>query len=270
MFNKKNKQEKIVEAEVVEETIEEKTPFQTEDSPRTNNRDNPASFFDFSDEIDEPEDDIEEVEEEPKKKKRRKVKEEPKKKEKKLKKSKKERKKEQQEQVDDEVITMIIGEEPWIWSDNEETILKREQEAIQNLRKGEEVEETAEKPKDKKELSAYFEDSKNKNKKLKRSEKTALNKSEKENKGKKHKKSKKDKIQEDIKNQKAFRYDGKKYTKVEDFITYLNAHYLDIEEIAEEILEDENFFGWINNNSGVFAKSLKEFKEIKAKIENKS
>ncbi len=67
-----------------------------------------------------------------------------------------------------------------------------------------------------------------------------------------------------------FRYNNKKYTKVEDFITYLNEHYLDIEKISEEVLDDENFFGWINKNSGMFNQSLKEYKEIKVKIENKS
>lgn len=267
MFKKKNKQDEIVETKIVEETFEEKTPFTKTDSPKTNKRDNPASFFDFSEEIEDSEEVLNEGKEEPKKK-RRKTKEETKKKEKQPKKSKKERKKQSQEPVNDEVITMLIGEEPWIWSDNEETILKKEQETIKNLRTNENLEDLKEEPKNKKELSAYFEESKTKNKKLNKAEKKALSKSN--HKGKKNKASKKDKLQEDIKNQKAFRYDGKKYTKVEDFIAYLNAHYLDIEEIAEEVLEDENFFGWINNNSGVFAKSLKEFKEIKAKIENKS
>ena len=94
-----------------------------------------------------------------------------------------------------------------------------------------------------------------------------------EPKGKKKKsrrKSKKEQLEQQIKDQKLFRYNNKKYTKVEDFITYLNAHYLDIDVIAREVLDDENFFGWVNKNSGVFQQSLKEFKEIKEKIENKS
>jgi|LGOV01.1.fsa_nt_gb hypothetical protein len=124
------------------------------------------------------------------------------------------------------------------------------------------------KTEEKKELNTYFEADKEKSKKLNRKERK--NKSSDNSDKISKRKSRKEKLQEDIKNQKLFRYNNKKYTKVEDFITYLNEHYLDIEKISEEVLDDENFFGWINKNSGMFNQSLKEYKEIKVKIENKS
>lgn len=131
-----------------------------------------------------------------------------------------------------------------------------------------EVEEEPNSTEEKKELSTYFEADKSKSKKLKRKDRKS--KAEEDSDKTSKRKSRKEKLQEDIKNQKIFKYNNKKYTKVEDFITYLNEHYLDIEQISEEVLDDENFFGWINKNSGMFNQSLKQYKEIKAKIENKS
>ncbi len=111
---------------------------------------------------------------------------------------------------------------------------------------------------DKKEIKDFFDKGKNEDLKVK---------GEKNKKSKRN--SKKQKRLQEVKDQRVYRYDNKRYTKVEDFITYLNEHYLDIEEISEEILNDENFFGWVNKNSGMFTQSLKEFKKIKEKIENK-
>lgn len=273
MFKKKKKNKvEEVEAEVVDMTDKPEPVKATKIDPEpTDKRDNPASFFDFSEDDPIESDEVVEDIEEPKKEKRSKKKENKKESKRKTRKQKKQEK--EHLESNDEVISVVIGEEPWKWSNNEEYETKLE-EANKKLQENQI--DLSEDSKPKKELSAYFEENKDKNQKLKRKDKKALKKAEKENndskdkKGKKHSKSKKEQLQEDIKNQKVFRYNGKKYTKVEDFITYLNEHYLDIEEISEEILEDENFFGWINKSSGVFAKSLKEFKEIKEKIEKKS
>ena len=239
MFKKKKRKTEVT-PEVMEEPVKKQKTI--EPSTPIKERDNPASFFDFS--TDEPI--AKEVVEETK-------------------------------NNEEEVITVIVGAEPWKWSNTEEYELQQEKlsKKKKKRRRGKKEEEPIkepikEEPKEKKELSTFFEENKESSKKLKRSDKKALKKADKEKSSKKNRKTKKDKLQEDIKNQKIFRYNGKKYTKVEDFIVYLNEHYLDIEEIAEEVLEDENFFGWINKNSGVFAKSLKEYKEIKAKIENNS
>ena len=90
-------------------------------------------------------------------------------------------------------------------------------------------------------------------------------------KSKKSKKpSKRDRNYQDVKDQRVYRYRNKRYTKIEDFVQFLHDNYLDIEEISREVLDDENFFGWVSKKSGVFDVSLKEFKEIKAKIEDKS
>ncbi len=113
---------------------------------------------------------------------------------------------------------------------------------------------------DTKDLNEYFEESKSK-KELKKDKK-------KQKKSKRQKK--KDKDLQDIKDRKMFKFNGKKYTKVEDFIVYLNEHFLDIDEIAKEILEDENFYGWVSKNSGIFEDSLKEFKKIKEIIEKQN
>ncbi len=115
--------------------------------------------------------------------------------------------------------------------------------------------------KDKKELGSYFDKSKKGNKKIK------------EKPIKQRKKSKKEKAKEakfsSIKNQKIFVFRNKKYAKVEDFIKYLNNHYLEIDKISQEVLDDENFYGWLSKKSGVFDESIKQFKEIKEKIEKK-
>jgi len=59
------------------------------------------------------------------------------------------------------------------------------------------------------------------------------------------------------------------YSKVEDFIEYLDSNYLDIENISKEALKDEKYYEWLSKKSKVFDKSLKQFKEIKEKIEKK-
>ena len=113
----------------------------------------------------------------------------------------------------------------------------------------------------KKELSSFFEASKKDNRKIK--EKPAKEKR------KSKRKQKKETEFSNIKDQKVFIFRGKKYSKVDDFIKYLNNHYLDIDKVAEEVLADENFYGWLSKKSGVFNDSIKQFKEIKEKIEKK-
>ncbi len=255
MFKKK-KQKQLPSEEIVEDIIETSKPL--EPTTPIKDRDNPASFFDFTDEDIEEQEPVREEKPSSKKKKKR----------------KQSGKQEEPISDDEAIITIMVGKEPWKWVNTEEYELQKEKEEKKsNRRKSKKELDKEPKSEDvekKKELSTYFEENKEKTKKLKRVDKKALKKASKEDNEKQHRKSKKEKIQEDIKNQKVFRYDGKRYTKVEDFVTYLNEHYLDIEKISEEVLEDENFFGWVNKNSGVFSKSLEEFKKIKAKIENNS
>lgn len=111
----------------------------------------------------------------------------------------------------------------------------------------------------KKDLSLFFENDTKKAKKLKIKEKKPKKES--------RRSKKKEREFQDIKDRKLYKYNNKKYTKVEDFVKYLNDHYLDIDDIAKEVLDDEHFYGWINKNSGIFEQSLVKFKEIKEKIE---
>ena len=73
---------------------------------------------------------------------------------------------------------------------------------------------------------------------------------------------------EDIKKRRAFKYKRKKYTKVEDFIAFLDDNYLDLDEIAEKVLSDENFHGWLKRRSKRFDESISSFKAIIEKIGN--
>lgn len=115
--------------------------------------------------------------------------------------------------------------------------------------------------KSKKELSTFFEKSKKDNSDIK------------ESKAKEKRKSKRQKSKEDefskLKDHKVFVFRNKKYTNVEDFITFLDGHYLEIDKISQEVLDDENFHAWLSKKSGVFDDSIKLFKEIKEKIEKK-
>ena len=60
----------------------------------------------------------------------------------------------------------------------------------------------------------------------------------------------------------------KKYTKVEDFIAFLNDNYLDLDEIADFVLADENFHGWLKKKSKRFDESIGDFRELIEKIGN--
>lgn len=112
-----------------------------------------------------------------------------------------------------------------------------------------------------KNIEAFFEESKKSNKKLKEKPKKEKRKSKRS--------EKREREFTNIKDQKVFIFRNKRYTKVDDFIKYLNANYLDIDVISQEVLDDENFFGWLSKRSGIFDDSIKQFKEIKEKIEKK-
>ena len=66
----------------------------------------------------------------------------------------------------------------------------------------------------------------------------------------------------DIKKRRAYKFKRKKYVKVEDFIKYLNGHYLDLDEIADKVLTDENFHGWLKKRSKRFDESIADFRDI--------
>ncbi len=72
----------------------------------------------------------------------------------------------------------------------------------------------------------------------------------------------------DIKKRRVYKYKRKKYTKVQDFIKYLNGHYLDLDEIADKVLTDENFHGWLKKRSKRFDESISDFRDIVEKIGN--
>ncbi len=116
-------------------------------------------------------------------------------------------------------------------------------------------------------LNSFFEASKQKNKKLKRRDRKQYSKKELKRRAKRKKKGK---GIEQLKDQNIYKFRRKKYKTIEDFISYLNDHYLDIDFVARDVLADELFLGWLSKKSGVFNKSLKEFKDIKEKIEKKS
>ena len=158
-----------------------------------------------------------------------------------------------------EVIEDIPLEEVF---DDEDIVVEEEPE-VEDV-----IEEVVKQPEPKKkgkkkDLNKFFEQDQKKVEKFKK-------KKEKPPKVKKKSKRQlqKEKDYEAIKDKRIFKYKGKKYTKVEDFIKYLNDHYLDIEQIASDVLEDENFLGWISKKSGTFSESIKKFKEIKQEIEN--
>lgn len=115
-------------------------------------------------------------------------------------------------------------------------------------------------------LNSFFEASKTTNK-LKRRDRKKYSKKELK---RRKKRASRTRTSEDIKDQKIYKFRKKKYIKVEDFISYLNDHYLDIDDVAHDVLADENFFGWISKKSGMFDYSLQQFKEILAKIEKNS
>lgn len=116
---------------------------------------------------------------------------------------------------------------------------------------------------EKKNLDSFFTTNQEEVKKLKK------DKPKKELKDKKVSKRKQRKEQDfqAIKDKKVFKYKNKKYSKVEDFIKFVDDHFLDIEQIAKDVLDDENFLGWISKKSPDFKESIKEYKKIKQEIE---
>jgi hypothetical protein len=176
---------------------------------------------------------------------------------------------ETEESLDEEEPT----ESTWKWADTDSEDASDREEAIQApdfiL---EDIPEEEDSPtakefmlptKDKVDLNEFFEASKEQ-KKLKRRDKKEYSRKELKRRKKRQSRAR---VPEDIRDQKVFLFRKKRYKTVEDFIQYLNDHYLDIDDVAREVLADENFFGFVGKKSGVFPKSLQEFREIKKKID---
>ncbi|MBN2604807.1 MAG: hypothetical protein JXR62_03140 [Bacilli bacterium] len=136
-----------------------------------------------------------------------------------------------------------------------EVLTKKELEKAQRIKKRDKS--------SKKDLSSYFEKSKKKNKKLVKKEYKGSTSSNQINSA-----TVPEEV-EDIKVVHVYKFRDKKFFKVENFISYLEDHYLEIDKIAKEVLDDEDFYGWINHNSAVFPESLRYFKELKEIIEKK-
>lgn len=166
----------------------------------------------------------------------------------------------------------------YIWANTEEYEEKMAKQKGKKRKKGKKEKEitpkiqpqkTPEKPivveEEKVDLNSFFEAS-NASNKLKRRDRKKYSKKELK---RRKRRSKQKRTSEDLKDQNKYKFRKKKYAKVEDFINYLNDHYLDIDDVAKDVLADENFFGWISKRSGMFDQSLHEFQEIKAKIEKK-
>lgn len=159
----------------------------------------------------------------------------------------------------------------WEWADADSDIAEEEPiqapdfilEDIPEEEESATVQEFTLPSKDKVDLNEFFEASKEQ-KKLKRREKKQYSRKELKRRKKRQSRSR---VPDDIRDQKVFLFRKKRYKNVEDFIQYLNDHYLDIDDIAREVLADENFFGFVGKKSGVFPQSLQEFREIKKKIE---
>ena len=123
-----------------------------------------------------------------------------------------------------------------------------------------------EKEKGKKKFEDYFEQNRASQDELKVEKKQK----HKEKKPKRLSRRKRKEIEEfdDIKKRRAYKYKRKKYTRVQDFVKYLNGHYLDLDEVADKVLADENFHGWLKKRSKRFDESIADFKEIVEKIGN--
>lgn len=108
----------------------------------------------------------------------------------------------------------------------------------------------------KKNLEEYFEKSKRKNQKL-------LMKG--------YKKSTKRKQEEPnaVRNGTAYVFRASKYYTVEELIVFLDEHYLELDIIAKEILDDADFHKWLNEKSESFEESIYHFKELIEIIEKK-
>ena len=121
---------------------------------------------------------------------------------------------------------------------------------------------------EKKALKSFFEDDGEKHQDVKK-DKSVKKISKRKLKKQEQQRKNREKALKQAKNQKVFKYRKKKYKTVEDFIKFLNDHYLELDLIAEEILEDKLFLGWLKRKSGVFDQSLKDFKKVQSIIEKK-
>lgn len=185
--------------------------------------------------------------------------------------------KEQAEQIEYKEPT-LIGKQPESkkveftgFSTSQEDVLSRKEEEASVTSKSHitfhEFEEIPT-PKEtgKKKFEEYFETNRASQEELKVEKKTKVKKK----KPKKQSKRKQKRIEDfdDAKKRRTFKFKRKKYTKVEDFIKFLDGHYLDLDEIADKVLSDENFHGWLKRRSKRFDESIEDFKEIVEKIGN--
>ncbi len=81
------------------------------------------------------------------------------------------------------------------------------------------------------------------------------------------KKSKKKKKEKDVRERNVFVYKNKKFKNVTEFTKYLDEHYLLLDDIANDVLKDPVFLGWIKKRSEMFDQSIERFKQIKGKID---
>lgn len=152
-------------------------------------------------------------------------------------------------------------------ADKENTILPSQKSHISFKEFEEETETKNQKRKDgAKNFEEYFEQG--------RAEQNELEKEDpsikKQKKPKKIRRRKQKEIEdfEDIKKRRAYKFKRKKYTKVVEFIKFLDDNYLDLDEIADKVLNDENFHGWLKKRSKRFDESIDEFKDIIETIGN--
>ncbi|MEC9484737.1 MAG: hypothetical protein UMR38_02530 [Candidatus Izemoplasma sp.] len=67
-----------------------------------------------------------------------------------------------------------------------------------------------------------------------------------------------------------YRIKKKKFKSIDDIISYMNDHYLEIDNIAETLLEDSTFFGFLKKkNAHQYEESLALLNVLKEKIEKK-
>ena len=156
---------------------------------------------------------------------------------------------------DDEVV-----EEPEVEESSRTPLHKKEHISFNHFEEVP-VEEEIENKKRKSSLKERFEQNRAAQKQLK-VEKAEPKKEKKPKKVRKRRRQKRLEDFEVAKKRRAYKYKKNKYIKVKDFITYLNGHYLELDEIAAKVLVDENFHGWLKKRSKRFDESIHEFREI--------
>jgi hypothetical protein len=73
----------------------------------------------------------------------------------------------------------------------------------------------------------------------------------------------------DISERNLYKYKNIKFKEITDFIRYLDQHYLELDDIAKDVLNDPKFLGWLKQKSGFFDESIEEFKSLRSIIDQK-